>query len=478
MANKKSPLLLKAEAAEKKRRFNIPKKGRIRIILILTVLGILIAALTGNNEKSSVEVNGDKEIKENAPDTYENKKVGQKKEKEERDKRKKQDQGLLKTVINKITPERKLDLNSEKLRTIFREKEFPLNRKVAKFRYKGKRLQAHSTIDTASVKRSQRYFRRYHPRYGAAVLLEIETGRILALASYTRDDAPFIHDKLFAKSLFPAASVFKTITAAGVIEKAGYTPDTQLKVSGGNHTLYQWQLEKELKNHTTVSLEKAFAYSINPALGRIGLYDLKPNGLREYALKFGFNSEVPFLFPGSKSRFEYPGENLECAEIASGFNQSTTLSPLLGALIAGSIANNGNMMQPVLIDSITDSEHNNVYNLQPRLWRMPIDSSSADKVKRIMSAVTSYGTAQKGFKYIKRSSRFSDIEHGGKTGSVDKDNYGRVDWFIGFARHTTDKDQRVAVGVVTVHGDYWTVHSSYLGAEIMRHYIRSRQDMS
>jgi len=92
-----------------------------------------------------------------------------------------------------------------------------------------------------------------------------------------------------------------------------------------------------------------------------------------------------------------------------------------------------------------------------------------------MKYVATRGTARKSFNYIRKSYRFKDIEYGGKTGSVDKDGLGKIDWFIGFCRHKTDPDQHVAIGVVTVHDDNWTVHSSFLGAEMMRNYIRTMQ---
>jgi hypothetical protein len=49
---------------------------------------------------------------------------------------------------------------------------------------------------------------------------------------------------------------------------------------------------------------------------------------------------------------------------------------------------------------------------------------------------------------------------------------GKIDWFIGFAVDRDEPDRSLAVGIVTVHGRLWTVHSSYLGAEIFRKALR------
>jgi cell division protein FtsI/penicillin-binding protein 2 len=114
-----------------------------------------------------------------------------------------------------------------------------------------------------------------------------------------------------------------------------------------------------------------------------------------------------------------------------------------------------------------------IYKAAKETWRTPIKESTSKELKKMMSRVSRYGTARKSFRYIHQSRRFSEIEYGGKTGSVDKDGIGRVDWFIGFARNPLEKEQQIAVSVVTVHGSNWTVHSAYIAAEIMRIYIRS-----
>jgi len=300
----------------------------------------------------------------------------------------------------------------------------------------------------------KKYFKRYHPKYGAIVLIEPRTGRIL----------------------FPAASIFKTITAAAAIEKAGVKAKSIIRTTGRNHTLYKFQLEKELDQFREVTFQEAFAYSINPVFGRLGLHILGADGLQEYALKFGFNAEIPFELKNGKPIFIYPDTAFAVAELASGFNKSTMMSPLFGAMITAGISNNGQIYAPTIIDSIIDLKTNNtIYKRKNTLWRVPVQKSTAHELVELMRHVARYGTARKSFKYIKQSYRFEDTEYGGKTGNIDKNGLGKVDWFVGFCRHKEDSDQHVAIGVVTVHDDNWTVHSSYIGAEIMRKYIRKIQ---
>ena len=141
-------------------------------------------------------------------------------------------------------------------------------------------------------------------------------------------------------------------------------------------------------------------------------------------------------------------------------------------MIAAAISENGRMQKPVLIDSIYMGD-TCIYKAAKETWKIPIKESTSKELKKMMSRVSRHGTARKSFRYIHQSRRFSEIEYGGKTGSVDKDGIGRVDWFIGFARNPLEKEQQIAISVVTVHGPNWTVHSAYIAAEIMRIYIRS-----
>jgi cell division protein FtsI/penicillin-binding protein 2 len=320
--------------------------------------------------------------------------------------------------------------------------------------------------------------KQYHPKYGALVALEPASGRVLALVSYTRDTEPSLGDNLFARSLYPAASVFKTITAAAAIEKGNMGPDSKMPLAGRRYTLYRFQLKEDLAAYDPVSLTDAYSYSINPVFGRIGVYVLGPALIREYFEKFGFNSRIPFELDNEMPVAEISDKDsaVAVAEIASGFNQKTKMSPLFGALIAAGVSEKGKMPVPFFVDSVTCGDSCVIYRAVPRLWRVSMRESTASKLRGMMESVVRYGTAKSSFRYIKHSAYFDDIDYGGKTGTVDEDKLGKVDWFVGFAAHPTDPRQRIAVGIVTVHDQYWTVHSSYIGAEIFRKYIRQLQN--
>jgi cell division protein FtsI/penicillin-binding protein 2 len=447
---KQSPLLEKAKRISGAPHRSLPRKGRIRAALAVALIGIAAKALlfgdaapgSGNRIPNQAQpAGGGKHAR---------------------------------TPAKKTKKARAMDFAD--VRALMQQHAPRLDRGADTVHSDGMHLALHYSVDTALQRTARALMRRYHPRHGSIVALDPATGRVLALHTYDNpDDSVSLGSATAAKNIFPAASIFKTITAAGAIE-SGLEARSMLKTHGRNHTLYKYQLEPRLERFREVSLGEAYAYSINPVFGRLGIYVLKAEGIRDYGRKFGFNAAIPFELGGDKPLLTVTDSAFFLAELASGFNQSTRISPLFGALIAASIAADGVMPAPSLVDSIIDLRTGKrCYAAAPRPWRKPISARTARQMQTLMHNVARYGTARKAFRYVKRTSRFSRITYGGKTGNVDMASAGRTDWFVGFARHETDSAQRIAAGVVTVHGPYWTVHSSFVGAELMRHYIRNTQ---
>jgi len=335
----------------------------------------------------------------------------------------------------------------------------------------------HYSIDTCVQRTAETLMRQYHPKYGALIALNSKTGRVLASVSYTREGESQLGDNLFVKSIFPAASVFKTVTAAAAIEKGGLTTESQLQLTGRKYTLYKFQLKQDLEVSQPVSLEQAYAFSMNPVFARIGLYVVGAAGIKEYMGKFGFNSPIPCEVENdiNHADISVSDSQMTIAEIASGFNRKTRMSPLFGAMIAASVCENGKMPLPTFVDSITCGDSSTIFKCEPHTWRTPMKPTTASSLKSMMSRVAHLGTARTAFRYIHHSQFFDEIDYGGKTGTVDEDVLGKIDWFVGFAENPTDPRQHIAVGVVTVHDQYWTVHSSFVAAEIFRKYIRQAQ---
>jgi membrane peptidoglycan carboxypeptidase len=334
------------------------------------------------------------------------------------------------------------------------------------------------SVDTSLQKYAAQMLQRYKPRYGAVAAVDPATGRVLALASFAGEGEPVDGKDLYLKSIFPAASIFKTIVAAAGIEKGGMNAKTPIQHFGGHHTLYRTQIQKDLKVSRDISLQDAYAYSVNPAFARIALFNVNKDIVVDYGERFGFNQKIPFEFAAETGEMFAPDSDFSVAEFASGFNRKTSISPLFGALIAAAICEGGVIYEPTVIDSIRSSKRDTlVYSRVKKIWRRAIKESTASEMRWLMNKVTHYGTARKTFRPLRDSPRFGRYEYGGKTGNVNKFGLGRVDWFVGFARDPGDKNKQIAIGVVTTHGEYWTVQSSYIASELFKKYIAQNQNL-
>jgi len=338
----------------------------------------------------------------------------------------------------------------------------------------GRTVVACYSLDTALQNGIGRMIKQYRPKYGAAVVMEPINGRILALVSYRNESVPAIGERLYLRSIFPAASIYKTVTAAAAIETARYGSQTRVPVTGRNHTLYKYQIKKSAAPWNERTFEDAFAYSINSAFARIGMYDVGKKTFERYSRQFGFNAAIPFDLAIDSSQVTVPDDtSYAMAELASGFNRGTTLSPIHGALIAAAVSENGRMPVPHIVDSICCiNDGRCLYRQTPTVWKNPIGKNTAHELRNMMNRVATLGTCRKAFKVLRNCTWSEDLDYGGKTGSLDVDNLGKIDWFIGFAASKNQPERRLAVAVVTVHGRLWNVHSSYVGAEIFRKYFR------
>jgi len=284
------------------------------------------------------------------------------------------------------------------------------------------------------------------------VALDPADGRVLAMAGYDRTD-PAANPCL--DSRFPAASVFKIVTAAAAIEARDLGAQSVLSWDGGKYTLYKSQLRAAVsRKPNQLTLKDSFAQSVNPVFGRIGALMLGRNLLESYAQAFGFNREIEFEQPVRPSRVELTDNAFELAEVASGYNRTTRISPLHGALMAAAVVNAGRLVEPSVVDRVTDTAGRTVYQRRPGQGERVVDARTAAELAEMMRATVQSGTAHKQFQKHHADRVLAQLEIGGKTGSMGDDEPDmRYDWFVGFARGHQPSRQMV-FAVVVVHEDF------------------------
>lgn len=327
------------------------------------------------------------------------------------------------------------------------------------------------TFDVNLQNQANKLLKMYKPDYASIVAMDAKTGRILALASYLKEDTT--PGNLAIKATFPAASVFKIVPASVALDKYMLESNLLIPFNGSSHTLYRKNVMSDTINRWTrsISLKQAFAQSVNTFFARLAFKKMEPSDLKEYAAKFQFNTPIATDFPIDMSKAVIPDEkNYELAEVASGFNKKNTLSPVQGAMMAAAIADDGIMKTPYIVDSLTNEDGEVVYKGEPTDQAKVLTPEGAAKLRELMQATVIQGTGRKSFRPLVRNNQFMALELGGKTGSLMGDEpKGKVDWFVGYAIHG---DQKIAIAAITVNKKYWTVKSAYLAQTIIKNHFK------
>jgi len=330
-------------------------------------------------------------------------------------------------------------------------------------------------VQTSIIPRLQKYIYRLLERSqteeAAVVVLRPSDGSVLALASYRKDgkEGP----NLCLESRFPAASLFKIVSASAAIEKAHFTPNRMLNFLGRGHTLYRNQLTRKVNRYSTkISFRKAFATSVNPVFGKLGIYTLGRETIIDYAHRFFFNRPIFFDLPLSPSVIDVPEDPYGIAEIASDFNRRTRISPLHAALFSCAIANEGKVMKPWVIKEISEKAKP-VYDAHPGVLGVPITGQTARKLQFMMEDTVWYGTCRKSFRRFRRRKPFRGLKLGAKTGTINdpSDRY-KYDWITAYAV-PNNGSHGICLAILEIHGEKLGIRSREIARAIIAYEFRS-----
>lgn len=346
-----------------------------------------------------------------------------------------------------------------------------VNRTEKNFRLisNGRTLLAKTSLDISLQNYLAEKLDRIYSRQIGIIVMDPSTGDILSMIGFDKSDPS---NNPTTDSQFLAASIFKIVTASAAIEKCGLNPKSILTYNGNKYTLYKSQLKNRKNRYTNkITFRDSFAQSVNPVFGKIGEHCLGKIELQKYAEAFGFNRNIPFEIPLSPSFISLSDKPYQWAEIASGFNRETTLSPIHGALIISAILNQGLLIEPTVIEMITDEKGQAIYRSHLVTLNRAITPETSKIVYKLMKATIKNGTAKKAFRGRRKDKILSKLNIGGKTGSIyNKDHDSLYDWFVGFAERK-DSREKIVVSVLVAHGKYIGKRASFYARLAMKHYF-------
>ena len=348
-------------------------------------------------------------------------------------------------------------------------------------------------------------------RAGAVVAMEVNTGRMLVVAS-----APALHLEEFVGGIsqrawqemldnplhplvnklvqgqYPPASTYKAVTALAGLSEGIITPETTHYCPGhfrfGNRIYRCWKRG----GHGHVDLEKAMAESCDVYFYQVGL-KLGVDRIAKYARMFGFGAltgiemehEKPGLVPTAEWKWRRHGERWMEGEttsiaIGQGFNLVTPLQ--LNMMTAG-IANGGTLFKPAIVERVVDPDGQVIESFEPTILHRL--TGQGRWLKLIRDGMVEAVNGKRG---TGRRARLDaeGIIVGGKTGTAQvvrlKQYRGLKDeeipyrfrdhaWFTSFAPATNPE---IAVTVLVEHGLHGSSVAAPIAAAVLNGYFADK----
>ena len=342
---------------------------------------------------------------------------------------------------------------------------------------------------------------------GSVVMMEADTGRVLALANAPafdpeifssrispdqwaelRDDPahPLVDKAL--QGIYPPGSTWKMLVAAAVLGSETWTAETRVTCGGyhkvGRRRFHCWNR----RGHGSVALKEAIRGSCDVYFYRAGLA-VGIDEVARYARMFGMgeptgigiNGESGALVPttewkarrfaGQRGMTNFTAGDTASAVIGQGFTLAT---PMQLARMASVLANGGTVYRPQLIDRVVGPDGQVIERGEPEVvGYVDLAPEHFDVIRRGMLAVIEEvgGTA--------RRQKIPELAYAGKTGTAQVvalgagkgDEFKDHAWFVAFAPY---EHPEVAISVLVEHGEHGSTAAAPIARQMFEHYFKDR----
>lgn len=340
-------------------------------------------------------------------------------------------------------------------------------------------------LQTAAEKAVDARLAEIHASAAAAVVMNPQTGEVLALVSRPAFDpnlfAHGISSKDWAKlnnnpfhpmddkaisGEYPPGSTFKIVTGTAALTEGKVTPEEKIFDSGHHWIIPKGNAEGEALGW--INFQEALAHSDNVYFYEMG-NRLGIDLLEKYARMFGLGQrtgiDLPYEAKGLVANREYKKKNFEDgdwylsetfdAAIGQGFNLVT---PLQAAMVMGEIAADGKRYKPHLVSRIQTQNGEVIKEFQPELLsELQVPANVIRLVQEGLHDVTKFGTAASTF-------RGFPIDIAGKTGTAENSQGRDHGWFVAYGPYD---NPNIVVAVIVEQGGFGSQSAVPIGREIL-----------
>jgi penicillin-binding protein A len=311
-------------------------------------------------------------------------------------------------------------------------------------------------------------------RTGSVVAIEPSTGKVRVMVSIPEYDPNQIPSRFrqintdpgkpllnrATQELYPPGSTFKVVTASAALDSGKITPDTVLSGSSPRTISGQPLSNAGGEQFGAITATDALTHSVNTYWAQVG-ERIGTGTLVEYMKRFGFYEKPQLDYPGAqmvasgvrRNGVKYVEDGFDVGRVAigqGGLEGAIDATPLQMAEVAATVANDGRLMRPRLVDRIVQKDGRVRDRIQPDLQSVVMKPDTAHELGEMMSRVVEEGTGT--------AAALEGITVAGKTGTAETGANAEFTqaWFICFAP-VEDPRMAVAVTVPNASGQGGTV---------------------
>jgi cell division protein FtsI/penicillin-binding protein 2 len=253
---------------------------------------------------------------------------------------------------------------------------------------------------------------------GSILMLNPSTGEILAMVnepSFDPADSRTWRGRALRNRAvtdqFEPGSTFKLITIAGILEEQIADSSSIFYAENGMMNFGKFRI-RDTSKHGWMTLNQAFAYSSNIVAAKLGI-ELGAETFYKYCRAFNFGATTGIELPGEASgMLRAPSLWSERSLPTMAMGQEISVTCLQMALAYAAIANDGNLMRPMIIKRVEDENGRTLKEWTPHRVRRVLSSSTCRTLRSLLATAVEKGTG--------RNAAVEWCRIGGKTGTAQK----------------------------------------------------------
>jgi cell division protein FtsI (penicillin-binding protein 3) len=265
-----------------------------------------------------------------------------------------------------------------------------------------------------------RALQKHGAAYGCAILMEVATGEIRAIANLSRNqsDSSLYNESLNYALGYPTepGSTFKLASVLAVLDTCNVELHEPVRVGNGTCTYFDRQMKDSHEPPKSVlTLQECFEQSSNVGISKLvqSNFGKRPDLFISYLKRFHFDRKLELTIPGEGNpRIKLPQDidwyGTSLPWISIGYE--SLITPLQLLTLYNAVANNGKMVKPRFVRSIKQKGHVSQQFETEVLNEQIVKPQTIVKARQLLEGVVKNGTG--------KILNIPEFSVGGKTGTA------------------------------------------------------------